>query len=196
MTEPLISVLKEVHGCRLCADTLALGPRPVLQAHKDAVVLVAGQAPGTRVHASGIPFDDASGDRLRDWMGVDKELFYDPKRIAILPMAFCYPGKGRSGDLAPPPLCAETWRTQLLGLLPNIKLTLAIGRYAQNWHLGQTENNLTETVRAWARYGPGLIPLPHPSPRNNIWLRRNPWFELEVLPHLKRKVRKALSTQR
>lgn len=169
-----------------------MGPRPVLQAHPDAKILIAGQAPGRRVHDSGVPFDDASGDRLREWMGVDKETFYDPRCIAILPMGFCYPGTGKSGDLPPRPECAETWRPDLLHFLPNIVLTLVIGQYAQRWHLGKTGRNLTETVRAWRDFDPGVVPLPHPSPRNNIWLKRNPWFSEALLPSLGKRVQKAL----
>ncbi|MBX2861153.1 MAG: uracil-DNA glycosylase family protein [Vampirovibrio sp.] len=179
-------LLAEVKTCTICADHLLLGPNPVLQIHPDARILVAGQAPGIKVHQSSIPFQDASGDRLRDWMGIDKTTFYDPTQIAILPMGFCYPGKGASGDLPPRPECAETWRNQLLANLPNIQLTLVIGQYAQQWHLGTDQKaNLTETVKNWADYWPKQLPLPHPSPRNNIWLKKNPWFEQEVLPTLK-----------
>ena len=185
-------LLVSVRGCTLCADQLALGPRPVLQAHPQARVLVAGQAPGTRVHASGVPFDDPSGDRLRDWMGIDRTVFYDERRLAMLPMGFCYPGKGASGDLPPVPLCAQTWRAKLLEALPNIELTLAIGQYAHAWHVPQAEKTLTATVRNWRAYGENVLPMPHPSPRNNIWLKKNPWFEAEVVPELRRRVTRAL----
>jgi uracil-DNA glycosylase len=157
--------------------------------HPAARILIAGQAPGSRVHSTGVPFDDPSGDRLRDWMGIDKPTFYDATRIAILPMGFCYPGTGTSGDLSPRPECAPAWRDKLLAAMPHIRLTLLIGQYAQSWHLiGKTRANLTETTRAWRDYGPGAIPLPHPSPRNNIWLKRNPWFVAELLPMLRRRV--------
>jgi uracil-DNA glycosylase len=183
-------LLQDVRACTLCADHLPLGPRPVLQAHPDAKILIAGQAPGSRVHESGVPFQDASGERLRDWLGIDERTFYDPRRIAILPMGFCYPGTGKSGDLPPRPECAPAWRMQLLAMLSNVKLTLVIGQYAQAWHLRERQGpTLTDTVQAWREYWPSSLPLPHPSPRNNIWLKRNPWFERDVLPPLRRKVR-------
>jgi uracil-DNA glycosylase len=183
-------LLTEVRACTLCAAYLPLGPRPVLQTNPRATILIAGQAPGSKVHASGIPFQDASGDRLRDWMGVDADTFYDDTRIAILPMGFCYPGTGKSGDLAPRPECAVAWRNKLMAMLVNVKLTLVIGQYAQTWHLGhQQRPTLTETVQAWRNYWPLNLPLPHPSPRNNIWLKRNPWFGTDVLPRLRRRVR-------
>jgi uracil-DNA glycosylase len=183
-------LLEEVRACRLCAAHLPLGPRPVLQLHPRATLLIAGQAPGSKVHASGVPFQDASGDRLRDWMGVDAELFYDATRVAILPMGFCYPGTGPSGDIAPRPECAAAWRARLMATLVNVKLTLVIGQYAQAWHLGERQQTtLTATVQAWRGYWPRSLPLPHPSPRNNIWLKRNAWFEADVLPRLRRRVR-------
>lgn len=185
--EPL---LREVRACTICAPYLPLPPRPVLQAGRAARILIAGQAPGRKVAASGVPFDDASGDRLRDWMGIDKAAFYDPDLVAILPMGFCYPGKGPSGDLPPRPECAPTWRARLLEQLPAIRLTLVIGIYAQAWHLKPGAGaNLTATVRAWSELGEPVLPLPHPSPRNNGWLKRNPWFETEVLPELRARVR-------
>lgn len=168
------------------------GARPILQVDQRAKILIAGQAPGLRVHTNGVPFDDDSGARLRMWMGIDAAVFYDPTRIAILPMGFCYPGKGRSGDLAPLTICAETWRARILNELPDITLTLLLGRYAQDWHLSHPESNLTETVRAWRSYGENILPLPHPSPRNNIWLSRNSWFEVDLLPELKARVQRAL----
>jgi len=185
------SLVASVKACTLCANDLELGVRPVLQVHPNARILIAGQAPGSKVHQSGVPFDDASGDRLRDWMGIDRQVFYDETQIAILPMGFCYPGKGRSGDLPPIPLCADTWREKLIKALPQIRLTLVIGQYAQAWHLPSQQKTLTETVRAWDKYSEDLMPLPHPSPRNNIWLKRNEWFERDVLPELKRRVAKA-----
>jgi uracil-DNA glycosylase len=187
------SLLASVRACTLCADELEAGVRPVLQADPQARVLIAGQAPGAKVHATGIPFDDPSGRRLREWLGIDRETFYDATQVAILPMGFCYPGKGKSGDLPPKPRCAETWRSDLLAALDNIELTVVIGQYAHNWHLEQTARNLTETVRDWASYDAAVIPLPHPSPRNNIWLKKNPWFETELVPVLKARVSKALA---
>ena len=181
-----LRLLDAVRQCRVCEQHLQ--PRPVLQIDPRARILIAGQAPGRRVHESGIPFDDPSGDRLRDWMGVSPEAFYDPAQVAILPMGFCYPGTGKSGDLAPRRECAATWRAELLTSLPDLKLTLVIGQYAQKWHLQSPAKNLTETVRNWKHYGPGMIPLPHPSPRNNIWLKQNPWFTNNLLPELRRAV--------
>jgi uracil-DNA glycosylase len=189
----LKATLTEVRECSLCAAHLPLGPRPVLQAHTVARVLVAGQAPGRKVHASGVPFDDASGDRLRDWMGVSREVFYDPRQVAILPMGFCYPGTGRSGDLPPRPECAATWRAPLLGALKHLDLTLVIGQYAMAWHLPDARASLTDVVQNWRACGPAVLPLPHPSPRNNIWLSRNPWFEAELLPVLRARVAAALA---
>ena len=178
-------LVSAARACTLCTD-LALGPNPIFQLSSEARILIAGQAPGRKTHYKGIPFDDPSGDRLRDWMGIDRDTFYNESSIAILPMAFCYPGTGKSGDLPPPPQCAEQWRSQLLGLLPNIELTLVIGQYALDWHLGTRQaKTLTETVRQWQDYWPQLLPMPHPSPRNNRWLKNNPWFSREVLPKLK-----------
>jgi uracil-DNA glycosylase len=183
-------LLKEVRACTICADHLPHGPRPVLQADARSRILVAGQAPGRKVHASGVPFDDASGERLRQWMGLTREQFYDPTLVAILPMGLCYPGTGASGDLPPRRECAPQWRARLLQALPRIELTLVIGQYAMAWHLpGAATANLTETVRAWREHGSAVLPLPHPSPRNNIWLKANPWFALDVLPALQARVR-------
>ncbi|WFB37537.1 uracil-DNA glycosylase family protein [Kiritimatiellota bacterium B12222] len=190
--KPFTSLLAEVRDCKRCEAVLPLGPRPVLQIHPDAKILIAGQAPGRKVHETGIPFDDASGKRLREWMGVSRETFYDPKQIAILPMGFCYPGTGKSGDLPPRPECAEAWRAQLLAGLKQLALTLVIGQYAQNYHLGKSKRTLTERVKAWPGEGGAIVPLPHPSPRNNMWLRRNPWFEEDGLPQLRMRVRDAL----
>jgi len=187
------TLVRTVRDCTLCAGQLENGVRPVLQADPAARILIAGQAPGARVHASGIPFDDPSGDRLRDWMGVDRDTFYNKSSIALLPMAFCYPGKGKTGDLPPPAICADTWREPLLAALPAIQLTLVIGQYAQAWHLPSRQTTLTETVRNQAAYDQALMPLPHPSPRNNIWLKKNPWFESDIIPELKRRVTKALA---
>jgi len=182
-------LVREAAGCTLCKADLPLGPRPVFQVQNTARILVAAQAPGTKVHASGRPFTDASGDRLREWMGVSSETFYDPSRVAILPMGFCYPGRGKSGDLPPRSECAPAWRQRFLDLLPDLELTLVIGQYAHAWHLkGRQQRTLTETVRDWRAFGPVVIPLPHPSPRNNLWLKRNPWFADELLPVLARRV--------
>jgi uracil-DNA glycosylase len=192
MSEQFTQLIQSVRECRICEESLPLGPRPVLQVHPQARILIAGQAPGRKVHETGIPFDDPSGDRLREWLAVTKDEFYDESKIAILPMGFCFPGTGKSGDLPPRPECAETWRQPLLDSLKQIKLTLVIGQYAQRWHLPHRHGNLTETVRAWQEYGPGIIPLPHPSPRNNIWLKKNPWFSKELLPFLKVLTKEAL----
>ena len=192
MIESLDQLLTRVRACTQCRDELPLGPRPVLQANALSRVLIVGQAPGSKVHATGVPFDDPSGDRLRDWMGVDKETFYDAERISILPMGFCYPGKGKSGDLPPIPRCAELWRLKLLQQLTAIRLTLVIGQYAQAWHLPRTYKTLTETVRAWREFDANVVPMPHPSPRNNIWLKKNHWFESDLLPVLRKRVKDAL----
>lgn len=189
----LDQLTNDVRQCTLCVDKLEHGIRPVIQVSRSAKILIAGQAPGSKVHASGVPFDDASGDRLRDWMGISKEIFYNSEQIAILPMGFCYPGKGRSGDLPPQKICAQTWRTPLLNAMPNIQLTLVVGQYALAWHLPQQKRTLTETVKAWAEYSDSTLPLPHPSPRNNIWLRKNEWFIEELLPILKLRVTSALT---
>ena len=193
MSEQFSQLIQSVRQCRICEESLPLGPRPVIQVNPKAKILIAGQAPGRRVHESGMPFDDPSGDRLREWMGISKVTFYDRTQIAILPMGFCYPGTGKSGDLPPRPECAPAWRQRLLDSLPHIALTLVIGQYAQRWHLRNTDRNLTETVRAWRDYGPSIIPLPHPSPRNNIWLSRNPWFAESLLPSLKKLTQDTLS---
>ena len=191
----LSELLKRVRACTHCADHLPSGPRPVLQAHKDARILIAGQAPGRIVHESGVPFQDASGRRLRDWMGIDEATFYDAHRMAILPMGFCYPGTGKSGDLPPRPECAPLWRKALLEQLTKLRLTLIIGTYAQGWHLGSTQS-LTEQVRqgltSLSQAGAASILLPHPSPRNNPWLKKNAWFEADLLPKLRSAVSVAL----
>lgn len=181
-----------MRACTLCAPHLPHGPRPVVQLHPDARILVAGQAPGRRVHETGVPFDDPSGDRLREWMGVGRELFYDPRAVAILPMGFCYPGTGASGDLPPRPECAPAWRGELLGHLGSVRVTLVIGRWAQAWHLGAGDDSVTDVVSRWRQRWPAVLPLPHPSPRNNRWLKANPWFEAEVLPALRVRVAEVL----
>lgn len=186
------ALLDQVRQCRLCEPALPHGARPVLQCAPGARILIAGQAPGSKVHASGIPFDDASGERLRHWLGVEREQFYDPALFAILPIGFCYPGSGKSGDLPPRPECAPAWRKQLLEQLSRIELMLLLGRYAQNWHLGGGNVALTERVKHWRAGLPKMLPLPHPSPRNNGWLRQNPWFEAELLPELRARVSRLL----
>lgn len=193
--DDLGSLLAEVRACSLCAPDLPLGPRPVVQLGRGARILVAGQAPGSAVHHSGIPFDDPSGDRLRTWMGVTRDEFYDPDRVAILPMGFCYPGTGSSGDLPPRPECAPTWRRRLLAQLSRVELTLVMGRYALDWHLDAGGRSVTELVAGWRTRWPEVLPLPHPSPRNNRWLRRNPWFEVEVIPELQRRVAALLAEE-
>jgi uracil-DNA glycosylase len=184
----LQALLAEVRACRRCEADLPLGPRPVLQASLTARILIAGQAPGKRVHASGIPFDDASGERLRAWMGIDRETFYDAGLIAILPMGFCYPGSGKAGDLAPRAECAAAWRAALLRQLGRLELTLVLGRYAQEYHCGGKSRAVTERVSAWRETWPCVVPLPHPSPRNNRWLKQNPWFEAGLLPELRARI--------
>jgi uracil-DNA glycosylase len=194
MKSQLKNLLTEIRDCRLCEEHLPLGPRPVVQADRKASILIVGQAPGRKVHETGIPFNDPSGDRLRAWMGIDKDIFYDATQIALLPMGFCYPGTGKSGDLPPRPECAEAWREKLLQNLPNVQLTLVIGQYAHKYHLAKRQSKtLTETVKAWRDFaGEGIVPLPHPSPRNNIWLKKNEWFEEDVLPALKIQVKKMI----
>jgi uracil-DNA glycosylase len=191
MASKLDALLGEVRACTICAEHLPHGVRPVVQVSRKAPILIAGQAPGRRVHESGVPFDDPSGDRLRDWMGISKDVFYDPEKVAILPMGFCYPGTGKSGDLPPRPECAPEWREKLLAELRGLRLTLVIGQYAMAYHFGKT-GSLTDTVKAWQDHWPEVVPLPHPSPRNNLWLRRNPWFEKELLPVLREAISSAL----
>jgi uracil-DNA glycosylase len=188
----LASLLTEVRACVLCAEHLPLGPRPVVQVHQSSRILIAGQAPGRKVHETGIPFNDASGDRLRAWLGISHDVFYDPKQVAILPMGFCFPGTGKSGDLPPRPECAPIWRATLLAHLKNVKLTLVIGQYAQAYHLPNEGTSVTETVQAWRSNWPHTVPLPHPSPRNNMWLKRNSWFEEELIPALRARVSEVL----
>jgi uracil-DNA glycosylase len=185
----LDALLTEVRACRACEQHLPLGPRPIVRAGADARILIVGHAPGARVHASGIPWDDASGDRLRKWLGVDVASFHDESQFAIVPMGFCYPGRGNGGDNPPRRECSQLWLDSLLDKLPQIQLTLLIGQYAQRHFLGtRRKPSLTETVRAWQDYAPTFIPLPHPSPRNQPWFQRHPWFESEVLPMLRGRV--------
>jgi len=183
-------LLAEVRGCALCAAHLPLGPRPVLRAAAGARVMIVGQAPGTRVHESGIPWHDASGRRLRDWLALDDDTFYDETRIAIIPMGFCYPGANpKGGDNPPRPECAPHWHPRLARALPGIELTLLVGMYAQRWYLGdRAARTMTETVRGWRDYAPDFMPTPHPSWRTAQWQKRNPWFEAEIVPELRARV--------
>jgi uracil-DNA glycosylase len=185
----LDTLLAQVRACRVCAEYLPLGPRPIVRVGEKARILIVGQAPGTRVHVSGIPWSDRSGDRLREWLEVDERSFYDESLFAIVPMGFCYPGRGKSGDNPPRPECAPLWLNRLLQEMPDIQLTLLVGQYSQRHFLGaRRKTSLTDTVRAWADYAPAFIPLPHPSPRNQLWLQRNAWFDTDVLPVLRRRV--------
>ena len=192
----LDGLLREVRACTACAAHLPLGPRPVVQLGAGARILIVGQAPGLKVHKSGIPWDDASGRRLREWMGIAPPVFYDPERIAIIPMAYCYPGRGKGGDLPPRRECADLWLERLLAQLPDIRLTLLVGQYAQRHFLGdRAQATLTETVMAWRDYAPSVLPLPHPSPRNQPWFSRHAWFGEDVLPALQQAVAMALAEQ-
>jgi len=186
----LENLLREVRACRFCGEALPLGPRPILRMSISARILIVGQAPGTRVHETGIPWNDPSGDRLRLWLRLTRDQFYDESRMAIIPMGYCYPGRNsRGGDLPPREECAQLWLARLLEHLPHRELTLLVGGYAQHHYLGKrAKPTLTETVRAWREYVPGYIPLPHPSFRNLRWLKQNPWFEAEVLPALRKAV--------
>ena len=193
MSLRLKALLKEVRACTVCAAHLPLEPRPILRAQSSARLLIVGQAPGVKVHETGIPWNDPSGDRLRKWLRMSREEFYDESRIAIIPTGLCYPGKGARGDLPPRPECAPLWHPPLRAALPNIELTLLVGSHAQAFYLGQRrKKNMTETVRAWREYLPEFVPLPHPSPRNVMWFRQRPWFEKTVVPSVRRKVRAML----
>ena len=187
---PLDVLLAEIRACRACAGELPHEPRPVVRVRRETRILICGQAPGRRVHESGLPFDDPSGDRLRGWMGVDRATFYDHPAIGVAAMAFCFPGTDPAGgDYPPPRRCADLWRGRLLAELPNVELTLLIGAYAQRWALGPAaRGSMTETVRAWRDYPPAALPMPHPSWRNSAWLKRHPWFEAEALPYLRERV--------
>ncbi len=189
---PLRDLLAQVRACRVCDEVLPLGANPVLRASESAKILIVGQAPGTRVHETGIPWNDPSGDRLREWMGVGRDAFYDESRVAIIPMGFCYPGRGKSGDLPPRKECAELWHEKLLAQLPAIELTLLVGSYAQGYYLDTTHKTLTERVKDWQAFLPACLPLVHPSPRNRRWIKNNPWFEAEVVPYLRQRVRTLL----
>jgi len=187
-----MKLIEDIRQCTLCEAELPLGARPILQGAKLSRILIAGQAPGRITHQKGIPFDDPSGNRLREWLGVDRETFFDEKLFAIVPMGFCFPGSGKGGDSAPLPRCAETWRAKLLKELNQAQLTLVIGKYALDWHLGKpgtVTDIVTDIVTDWREAKQGILPLPHPSPRNNRWLKLNPWFELELVPELQRRVK-------
>jgi len=197
--EPLARLLKEVRACRICKDNpngapLGHEPRPVLQVGAGARIAIFGQAPGNIVYQTGVPFNDPSGDRLRAWMGVDRNTFYDPARIAIVPMGFCFPGYDAKGSDRPPRKeCARAWRTRLMDAIGGFDTALLVGAYAQRWHLGAgAQKNLTETVAAWRDYAPAFFPMPHPSWRNNAWLKRNPWFEEALIPALRKQLKKLL----
>ena len=189
----LDAVLEEIRGCRACAGELRHEPRPVVRVSPETRILICGQAPGRRVHESGLPFDDPSGDRLRGWLGVDRATFYGDARIGVAAMAFCFPGTNpKGGDYPPPKRCAELWRRRLLAELPKVELTLLVGSYAIGWTLGR-RGSMTETVAAWREHLPKAIPLPHPSWRNTGWLKRNPWFEQDVAPWLRGRVAEILA---
>lgn len=188
------NLLTEIRECTTCTDSLEHGVNPILSASKSARIVIIGQAPGRRVHESGIPWDDTSGKNLRNWLGIEPEVFYDESKIALVPMGFCYPGKGKSGDLPPRKECAPQWHDLVLDCMKNRKLTILIGQYSQDYYLRESnKRNLTETVKNYTEYLPKYFPLPHPSPRNNIWQKKNPWFVRELLPELKKTVYSALS---
>ena len=186
-------LLKQIRSCEVCKSYLPNLPRPILQASSKSKILIVGQAPGQKVQTSGIPWDDVSGNELRKWLGVDNAQFYDDKIFALVPMGFCYPGKGNSGDLPPRPECAPLWHSSLLNLMPDIKLTILIGQYSQKKYLGSNfKPTLTENVKNYTQFLPEFLPLVHPSPRNKIWQKKNPWFEIEVVPELQKIVKEIL----
>ena len=190
----LTRLLDEISACRICEANLPHGPRPIFRVSRDARLLIISQAPGSKVHQTGIPWNDASGDRLRDWMNLDRTTFYDEARIAVLPIGFCYPGAAANGGDKPPrPECAPLWHERVLDHLPNLQLTLLVGQYSQTRYLGASrKNSMTETVKAFPEYGPKFFPLPHPSWRSGIWMRRQPWFEQAVIPQLRRAVQRVI----
>jgi uracil-DNA glycosylase len=194
MAGDLEALLQDIRACRLCADALPHGVRPIVQAGQGARLLIIGQAPGSKVHASGMPWDDDSGDRLRDWTGLDRETFYDPARVAQMPSGFCYPGKASGGDKPPRPECAPRWHAPLLAQLPGVRLTLLVGLHAQKRYLPRGfAPSLTEAVRRFAEAPGGLFPLPHPAWRSRLWMARNPWFEVDLLPVLRQRISAVLS---
>ncbi|MCW3084086.1 MAG: uracil-DNA glycosylase [Bacteroidetes bacterium] len=189
----ITSLLGEIKSCSVCEKYLEFGVNPIIAASTKSKIIIVGQAPGRIVHNTGIPWNDKSGDNLRNWLGIDKITFYNPDKIALMPMGFCYPGKGKTGDLPPRPECAPLWHSKLLKLMPGVQLIILVGQYAQNYYLGNNaQNTLTETVHQFKSYLPAYFPLPHPSPRNNIWQAKNEWFGKEVLPVLKTKVQEIL----
>ena len=189
MNKANLDLRNQIDACEICKEFLPLGPRPIVQFSEEARLLIIGQAPGRKVHETGIPWDDPSGKLLRQWLHLEEEAFYDPSRVALLPMGFCYPGKGKSGDLPPRKECAPQWHEQVLNSLPNLQLTILIGSYAQSHYLkGKAKGNLTETVKCFTDFLPSTVPLPHPSPRNRPWLSKNPWFEELLLPELQRRM--------
>lgn len=192
MTKKFNNLLEKIKQCQICQD-LPLGPKPIVQLHPSAKIMLIGQAPGTKAHTSGIAWNDASGKRLREWLGVTDEQFYDATKFAIMPMGFCYPGKGKSGDLPPRKICAPQWHPLILSQLKHIQLTIVIGQYSQNYYLHDEYTNLTERVKCWRDTFPEYLPIPHPSPRNRIWLQKNPWFTDEVIPTLQKKVHELLA---
>ena len=188
------ALIKEIRSCTICPD-LPLGPRPIVQFSKTAKLLIVGQAPGRITHHKGIPFDDPSGERLRSWLGITRQTFYDAQKIAIVPMGFCFPGTGKGGDLPPRTECAEAWRAKVLSEVQEVELTLIIGRYAIDWHLPELgKHTVTDAVKSWTQVWPHKLILPHPSPRNNRWLKQNPWFEQDVIPTLQQRVRTMFTT--
>jgi uracil-DNA glycosylase len=191
----IAALLAEIRACRVCAPFLAAGPRPIVQLGRGARIVIIGQAPGSRVHASGVPWNDPSGERLRQWTGLSRDEFYDPSKVALVPMGFCYPGAGDSGDLPPRPECAPLWHGRVLGLLPDDRLTLLVGGYAQARYLApRRRRTMTQAVRGFAAFDRSLFPLPHPSWRSGPWMKRNPWFEAEVVPQLQQRVRVRLAS--
>jgi len=193
--ERLSKVLREIRACRICEAHLPLGPRPIVRASAQSKLCIIAQAPGLRVHETGLSFNDPSGDRLRSWLAMDRDTFYDESQVAVIGMGFCFPGyDAHGGDKPPRPECAPTWHDRLFAALPEFDLTLLVGSYAQNRYLGsQRKQTMTATVQEWRAYGPRYMPLPHPSWRNNAWLKKNSWFEDELLPHLRKRVAKALA---
>ncbi|MBO0321091.1 uracil-DNA glycosylase family protein [Muricauda sp. CAU 1633] len=189
-------LLTQIRNCTYCTEHLPLGPRPIVAAHRKSKIAIIGQAPGTKVHQTGTPWDDPSGKQLRKWLNVTEEQFYNEKIFALIPMGFCYPGKGKSGDLPPRTECAPLWHQQLMDMMPQLKLTILIGQYAQQYYLGDAmRKNLTETVKNYKNYLPNYMVLPHPSPRNRFWLSKNPWFEEQVIPQLQKAVSSTVKNQ-